>query len=149
VGIVLGNPMRERLLALSNQCGTLKRFRLISAQLALALLAGCASSSGGPFIGIGTPSLKNATGATVTSLAFAALGGPAAQTIAVTQANYAGSFTVTSTSCSKVASVSPSAGTAFTITPIGAGSCGFTFASSNGGSTQLTIGVTTTSVTGG
>jgi hypothetical protein len=83
-----------------------------------------------------------------TSLAFTATGAANAQSVSATQANYTGTFTATTTTCGGIATISPAAGTTFSVTPVAAGSCTFTIAGGGGLSATLTIGVTTTSFGG-
>jgi hypothetical protein len=83
-----------------------------------------------------------------TSLTFIAVGAANAQPVTAMQANYAGSFTASTTTCGGIATISPATGTAFSVTPVAAGSCTFAIAGGAGQSTTLTIGVTTTNFGG-
>ena len=83
-----------------------------------------------------------------TSLSFTEAGASDAQTVTVTQVNYSGAFTPATTTCSGIATISPTSGTSFTVTPVAAGSCTFTIAGGGGQSATLSVGVTTTTVGG-
>jgi hypothetical protein len=78
-----------------------------------------------------------------------------ALTFTVSEANYSGTFTVTTpnngNSCSGIATVSPGSGTSattFTVTPQGPGLCDFTVADTNSQTATESIGVTTTTIGG-
>jgi hypothetical protein len=85
---------------------------------------------------------------TPSTLAFTATGATNAQPVSASQTNYFGSFAASTTNCSGIATISPSSGTAFTVTPVGTGTCTFTIAGAGATSATLTIGVTTTSIGG-
>jgi len=89
-----------------------------------------------------------------TSLSILGTGNVNALTFGATQSNASGNFTVTtaasgSTSCSAVATVSPTSGTGpFTVTGLAAGTCSFTVSGDSGISAPLSVTVTTVSVGG-
>jgi hypothetical protein len=115
------------------------------------LLTSCGGDSGGPFVGIATPTPTPAPGVVVlthATLGFTATGAAFAQTSTASQSNYSGTFTASTTTCAGIATISASSGTTFTVTPLAPGSCSFTIAGGNGQSTTLAVGVTTTSVGG-
>jgi len=85
---------------------------------------------------------------TPTGLQFTATGATFAQTVTASELNYAGTFTASSTNCQEIASISPATGKTFTVTPVGAGSCTFTFTDSGGQNTQLVVHVATTTIGG-
>lgn len=114
--------------------------------MALSLVfSACTSSNGGEFIGIATPDAVTLTPA---SLAFTATGASNAQTVNVSQTNYSGSFTAATTTCSGIATIASTSASAFSVTPVAAGTCTFTISGGGGQSATLTVGVTTTSVGG-
>jgi len=88
-------------------------------------------------------------------LSFLGIGSANNQLFTVSEANYSGTFTVTTAatgqlnSCSGIATVSPSSGAGpFTVTPVGAGQCTFTVTGGNGQTATLTVGVAVTTVGG-
>ena len=97
---------------------------------------------GGDFINAGTPQVSPA------SLAFDGVGSSNARTVAVSQAGYGGAFAASSATCSGVATISPSTGRSFSVTPVGAGRCTFVFTGEDGSEVTLDVGVTTTAVSG-
>lgn len=119
--------------------------RLLILTAVCLVFSACTSSNGGAFIGIPTP---GAVTLTPGSLAFTATGASSAQTVKVSQANYSGSFAAATTTCSGIATIASASATAFSVTPVAAGSCTFTITGGGGQSAALTIGVTTTSVGG-
>ena len=101
------------------------------------MLAACAQNYA--LVPVGPPSLAP------TSLAFLGVGGALAQTVTVSETNYSGVFTVTSANCSGIASTSASSSSgAFSITPLGAGSCSFTFTDGQQKTVALPVSVTVT-----
>jgi hypothetical protein len=91
---------------------------------------------------------------TAAKLAFAATGASGAQTVTASESNYGGQFTISTaaagqtSSCSGVATASPSSGTAFAVVPTGVGHCTFAIADGSGQTATLTIDVTSTTVGG-
>jgi hypothetical protein len=89
----------------------------------------------------------------VPNLAFTATGTASAQTFAASQANGSGTFTAStaatgSGSCAGIATIAPTTGSSFTVTPLAAGACTFTIAGGGGQSAALTIDVTSTTLGG-
>jgi hypothetical protein len=89
----------------------------------------------------------------VPNLAFTATGAASAQTFAASQANGSGTFTAStaatgSGSCTGIATIAPTTGSSFTVTPLAAGACTFTIAGDGGQSAALTIDVTSTTLGG-
>ena len=84
------------------------------------------------------------------SLSFLGLGAAASQTVSASEGNYSGAFSAASTTCSGIATIAllPGSTTVFVITPVGAGSCGFSITDTLGQSKSLAIFVTTTVVGG-
>jgi hypothetical protein len=88
------------------------------------------------------------------SLAFEGVGAAQAASISVSEQNYAGNFTASSTSCSGIASLGsrtlrPSDSTGIAtdlVTPVAVGSCSISVSDSNGQSVSIPVTVTTTSV---
>jgi hypothetical protein len=130
-----------------------------AALLALAACGGGGSGSvtpsGGPTpIGKATTAPPTPTpgptavGVTPESLAFTAAGaGVPGQSVAVSQAKNTGGFTLTTTTCANIASVTPAAGAGpFTFAPLAAGTCTYLVSGSGGASAKVTITVTTTGV---
>lgn len=100
---------------------------------------------------IPTPSPVPTPGAvalTPSALNFTATGAAYAQSTTASQSQFGGSFNASTATCIGIATVSPSSGTTFTVTPVAAGSCTFTIAGANGTSATLSVGVTTTTVGG-
>jgi len=110
---------------------------------ALSLLAACSSSRG--YVPSSTSGVVTLSSS---SLAFTATGASDAQSVTVTQVNYSGAFTPSTTNCTGIATISPASGTSFSVTPVAAGSCTFTIAGGGGQRATLTVGVTTTTVGG-
>lgn len=113
--------------------------------LSLVILAGCAPAASP------TPTTEPTPGPVTlsqSSLAFAAAGASYAQTVTASETNYSGSFTVSTMTCSGIATVSPSSGTTFTVKPVSAGSCTYAITADNGQEATLTVGVTTTGIGG-
>ncbi len=82
------------------------------------------------------------------SLSFTASGAANAQGVTVSQTNYAGAFTASTTACSGVATIASTGSAAFSVTPVGAGTCSFTIAGGNNTTGTLNVVVTTTTVGG-
>jgi hypothetical protein len=84
------------------------------------------------------------------ALAFFAAGtGAAKLTAAVSQTGNTAGFHLSTTNCTGIVTAAPTTGAGpFTFTPLQAGTCSFTVSGSGGAETDLTITVTTTSVTG-
>ena len=98
-----------------------------------------------------TPSPVPTPGAvtlTPSALTFTATGAAYALSTTASQSQFSGSFSASTATCSGIATISPSSGTTFTVTPVAAGSCTFTIAGANGTSATLSVGVTTTTVGG-
>jgi hypothetical protein len=87
-------------------------------------------------------------GLSPSSLAFTAAGASSAQSFVASESGYAGAFTASTTTCAGIATISPAGGTAFTVTPVAAGSCSFVIAGANGQSATLSVGVTITNFGG-
>lgn len=85
---------------------------------------------------------------TPSALTFTATGAAYALSTTASQSQFSGSFSASTATCSGIATISPSSGTTFTVTPVAAGSCTFTIAGANGISATLSVGVTTTTVGG-
>jgi hypothetical protein len=85
---------------------------------------------------------------TPSSLAFTDVGSSYAQTVTLSQPNYSGTFTASTTTCSGIATIAKNGASGFTVTPVSAGSCTFTITGGDGASATLSIGVTTTGVGG-
>lgn len=87
------------------------------------------------------------------SLAFNGTGTSNAQTVTASQIS-SSSFAATTAgvgqngSCSGIATISPTSGTTFTVTPVAAGTCTFTIAGAGGQSATVSIVVTTTALGG-
>ncbi|HEV8021736.1 MAG TPA: hypothetical protein VGP41_10760 [Candidatus Lustribacter sp.] len=112
---------------------------------------GCAGTLDTTPVAAPTPTPTPTQGAVMLSssnLAFTATGAANAQPVSAAQANYTGTFTASTTTCGGIATISPASGTAFSVTPVAAGSCSFTIVGGSGQSATLTIGVTTTSFGG-
>jgi hypothetical protein len=88
------------------------------------------------------------------SLNFLATGANYTQTTTASQTGFSGTFTTSTppagqpNSCSGIATIAPQSPPVFAITPVGAGSCYFTFTGGGGQTANLTVGVTTTTVGG-
>jgi hypothetical protein len=88
------------------------------------------------------------------SLAFQGVGAAQAASISVSEQNYAGNFTASSTTCSGIASLGsttlrPSDATGIAtdlITPVAVGSCSISVSDSNGQNVTIPVTVTTTSI---
>ena len=79
------------------------------------------------------------------SLTFLGVTNTATQSVTVSETNYAGTFAATTKNCGSTASISGT--NPFTVTPLGAGACQYTFTDSSSQSATLNISVTVT--TGG
>jgi hypothetical protein len=82
------------------------------------------------------------------SLSFLAVGAANARAVNVTQANYSGAFTPSTTTCSGIATIASASGASFSIVPVAAGHCTFSIAGALGKTATLTVDVTTTTVGG-
>jgi hypothetical protein len=82
------------------------------------------------------------------ALTFLATGAGSAQTVTASEPNYSGAFTAATTTCASIASIAPGAGSSFTVTPLGVGSCSFTITDAGLHAATLSIGVTATTVGG-
>src|SRR5581483_8229063 len=84
---------------------------------------------------------------TPSSLAFLGAGSANAQTLAVSESGYAGTFSIDAQSTcitEGVVSVAPTSGSSsFTVTPQGAGSCALSILDQNGHQTTVPVSVTT------
>ena len=91
---------------------------------------------------------------TPSTLNFLATGAQYAQMTTASQTGFSGTFTTSTppagqpNSCSGIATIAPMSPPVFSITPVGAGSCYFTFTGGGGQTANLTVGVTTTTVGG-
>ncbi|MHB8463055.1 MAG: hypothetical protein ACYDA1_10435 [Vulcanimicrobiaceae bacterium] len=83
------------------------------------------------------------------TMQFVADGAAYAQIASVSEAQYNGTFTITSTTCTGIVTASPNSSQAFfTITPIGAGDCWFIISDSLHHEAYLTIQAATTTIGG-
>lgn len=111
-------------------------------------LAGCTPPYAVPSGTLPTPSTApGVVTLSPASLSFLTAGASAAQSVSPSQANYSGPFAALTTTCAGIATISPASGSAFTVTPVAAGTCSFTVTGS-GASATLGVTVTTTSVGG-
>jgi hypothetical protein len=83
-----------------------------------------------------------------TSLTFTAAGAANAQSTTASQANYTGTFTASTTTCSGIATIASTGSAAFSVTPVAAGTCSFTITGGNNMTATLNVVVTTTTVGG-
>lgn len=89
----------------------------------------------------------SAIAASPSSLAFQSLS-DSAQTVAVTQAQNSTGFSLSTTTCNKIASVAAASGQGpFVFTPVGAGACNYTVTGAKGLTATIAIVVTTTTLT--
>ncbi|MGD0969195.1 MAG: hypothetical protein ABR949_13030 [Candidatus Aquilonibacter sp.] len=111
------------------------------------MLTACTASRGlvpGP-----TPFAPGALAISPTSLSFTATGAANAQTVNVSQPGYTnGAFTAATTTCNGIVTVASAGNTAFTFTPVAAGTCTYQISGGNGITATLSIVVTTTAVGG-
>jgi hypothetical protein len=106
------------------------------------MLTACTASRGlvpGP-----TPFAPGALAISPTSLSFTATGAANAQTVNVSQPGY----TAATTTCNGIVTVASAGNTAFTFTPVAAGTCTYQISGGNGITATLSIVVTTTAVGG-
>jgi hypothetical protein len=119
--------------------------------LSALVIAGC-SGTVGPFIGV--PSSTSPVVLTASSISFTGAGTSNAQNVTASQQGYSSNFVASTpnagqtNSCSGVATISPSSGTSFTVTPVAAGACTFTLTGGSGQSATMKIDVTLTNVGG-
>ena len=85
-----------------------------------------------------------------TALTFFASGGAMAQTVAILESGYSGTFAPASSNCSGIASVAaqPLRPSRFVVTALAVGGCDVVFLDSNSNSVVVPIGVTTTQLGG-
>ena len=78
------------------------------------------------------------------------LGAGSTQTVAASEASYSGSFSISGSTCSGIASIALQSGstTTFVVTASTAGSCNFTISDTLGQSKNLPVSVTTTTIVG-
>lgn len=131
---------------------TIKHGFLSAALLALAACGGGGGGGGtGPAVPAAQPtstpggSSSSSVSLSLSSLSFGATGASAAQTILVSEKNYAGTFNVSG--CSGIAQTANLGANKFQITPLQAGICALTFSDSAGRNAALGITVTTTQIT--
>jgi hypothetical protein len=140
------------------ECLVVRSARMLSLAVALCALADACTPAEVPMVTVtpqpsasATPSPTPAPGTvalTTGTMAFVATGAAADQSTTASQPNYSGTFAASGTSCTGIATISPAAGTTFTVTPVAAGSCTFTITGGDGKSAALAVGVTTTNVGG-
>jgi hypothetical protein len=111
-------------------------------------VSACGGGGGGGSVPPVTPVGTGTTGTIALSppsLAFTSTGSASAAQSTASEKNYSGSFQVTNSTCSGIATAAQS-GAVFTITPVGAGSCSMTIGDSLGNAATLAIGVTLSSI---
>lgn len=120
---------------------------------ASALLACLALAACGPTDSVAPPvARKTPAPASVvlspSTLTFTGSGASNALTSTASESSYGGTFSASSATCTNIATISPTSGTTFTVTPVAAGSCTFAIADGSGQTAMLSVSITTTTVGG-
>lgn len=134
----------------------MKKNVFVFGTLALAgLLSACGGGGGGGGGGSSTNGgsvIQQPAGVqlSVGSMSFLGTGAALAQNVTVSEANYSGAFSASSTTCAGIATIALQTGstTTFVVTPVAVGTCSFSIADTLGQSKAVTVTVTTTTLGG-